>query len=78
VQQTVLFPGIASNPGILGGKPIIEGTRIPAALILGQLAGGVSTDEIMREYHLSAEQIRAVLSYAAQLVSGETVYATAP
>lgn len=78
MQHIILFPGIVSNPGILGGKPIIEGTRIPAALILGQLAGGVSADEIMREYHLTPEQIGAVLRYAARVISGETVYATAP
>jgi uncharacterized protein (DUF433 family) len=66
MQPTTLFPGILSHPGILGGKPIIAGTRVPVALVLGQLAGGVNTDEIMQEYHLSADQIRAALEYAAQ------------
>jgi uncharacterized protein (DUF433 family) len=66
MQPTTLFPGILSHPGILSGKPIIAGTRVPGALVRGQLAGGVSTDEIMREFHLSADQIKAALQYAVQ------------
>lgn len=70
MQPTTLFPGILSHPGILGGKPGIAGTRIPVALILGQLAGGVSKDEIMQEYHVSADQISAALHYATKVAEG--------
>ena len=69
MQPILLFPGIVSDAGILGGKPVIEGTRIAVALVLGQLAGGVSIDEVIREYHLSAEKIYAALSYAAHIIA---------
>ncbi len=61
-----IFPGIISDPEILGGEAVIKGTRIPVALILGHLAGDMSTEEIEYEYDLSIENIRAALGYAAK------------
>lgn len=57
---------IVANPGILGGKPIVEGTRLSVEHILGLLASGMSNQEIIADYpELSEESIRAVLAYAA-------------
>ena len=61
-----IFPGIITDPEILGGEAVIKGTRIPVALILGHLAGDMSTEEIEYEYDLSIENIRAALGYAAK------------
>ena len=61
-----IFPGIISDPEILGGEAVIKGTRIPVALILGHLAAGRSAEEIEYEYDLSIENIRAALGYAAK------------
>ena len=61
-----IFPGIISDPEILGGEAVVKGTRIPVALILGHLAGGMRTEEIEYEYDLSIENIRAALGYAAK------------
>lgn len=53
---------ITSNPGILGGKPVVEGTRISVEFVLELLASGVSEDEILQDYpHLAAEDIQACL-----------------
>ena len=41
---------IESNPEILGGKPIIKGTRIPVALIYELVGLNYSISEILREY----------------------------
>jgi len=41
---------IESNPEILGGKPIIKGTRIPVALIYELFGLNYSIAEILREY----------------------------
>ncbi len=46
------------------GKPVIRGTRVPVARIVGGLAGGMTEQEIMREYEVTQEDIRAALSYA--------------
>jgi uncharacterized protein (DUF433 family) len=76
-QTGEIYPGIVVDHEIVHGKPVIAGTRVPVALVLGQLAGGISFEELRREYGLSDEQIRAALGYAAQIVGSETVYAVA-
>ncbi|MCC6764082.1 MAG: DUF433 domain-containing protein [Deltaproteobacteria bacterium] len=45
----VLAPRIVANPEILGGKAIIEGTRLSVEFILGQLGRGLGVDEVVRE-----------------------------
>lgn len=58
---------IIANPGILGGKPVIEGTRISVEHVLGLLANGMTNEEIIADYPiLTEESIRAVLGYAAR------------
>jgi len=65
---------IVANPGILGGKPIVEGTRLSVEHILGLLASGMSNQEIIADYpELSEESIRAVLAYAAKALRNEIV-----
>lgn len=60
---------ITQNPDILGGKPIIAGTRMSVEIILEFLAGGMEMKEILKEYpFLTKEHIRAALEYAAQKV----------
>lgn len=76
MQVVELSPGVVSDPGILGGKPVIKGTRVPVALILGKLAGGMSVDEVRDEYYLTDEGIRAAFGYAAQQVEQDTIVVT--
>jgi len=63
-QWRDIAPGIAVDPEIAHGKPIIAGTRIPAALILGQLTAGVTCEELEREYGLQKQQVLNALLYA--------------
>lgn len=62
---------IVIDPQIQHGKPVIRGTRVPVARIVGGLAGGMTIEEVMREYDISAEDVQAALSYAAQLIETE-------
>jgi len=73
MQAVEVYPGIISDPHILGGKPVIKGTRVPVSLVLGKLAGGMSMDEVTYEYYLTSEGIRAALGYAEQLAD-EFIY----
>jgi len=41
---------IVKDPKILGGKPVIKGTRIPIHLILHMIDGGSSFEEILNDY----------------------------
>lgn len=59
---------ITVDPLICHGKACIKGTRIMVSVILDNLAEGVGEEEILRSYpSLKAEDIRAVISYAAEL-----------
>ena len=65
---------ITFNPNILGGKPIIKGTRISVEFILELLSSGMSVDEILKEYkHLKKEDILDALDYAAKAIKREEV-----
>jgi uncharacterized protein (DUF433 family) len=62
--QTNSYPHIASNPKILSGIPIIEGTRIPVRSIAGYFNLGMSAEEILDAYsYLTPAQVYAALGY---------------
>jgi uncharacterized protein (DUF433 family) len=63
---------IVANPKILGGKPIIRGTRLSVEFILDLLASGISEKEILEDYpHATREDIQACLHYAANACRNE-------
>ncbi len=66
---------ITSNPNILFGKPAIKNTRISVELILDELAGGTSIEELLEEYpDLTREAIYAAIAFAADTLRREVVY----
>ena len=63
---------IEINPEILGGKPVIRGTRIPVSIILQMLRQGATFSDIQSGYErLSVEDIQAVLDYSIYLIESE-------
>jgi uncharacterized protein (DUF433 family) len=69
-----MFDRIVSNPAILGGKPIVRGTRISVELILEWIASGATRDDILRKHpHLSAADVEQALAYAASAVRNEVL-----
>ena len=57
---------ITFDPNIMGGKPCIRGMRVTVGTIVGLVAAGRSTAEILAAYpSLEEEDIREALSYAA-------------
>jgi uncharacterized protein (DUF433 family) len=72
-----IVPGVTADPQVAFGKPVIAGTRIAAALVLGQLGGGVPIAELCAEYDLTPDQVRAAVRYGAWLAEQETVRASA-
>jgi uncharacterized protein (DUF433 family) len=72
-----LYDRITSDSAILGGKPIIRGTRISVELILELIASGASRDDILKRHpHLAAEDVEQALSYAASAVRNEILAST--
>jgi len=65
---------IEVNPRILGGKPVIRGTRIPVYLILELLLAGYDFKRIMEAYPtLREEDIKAAIEYATKIVKNQEV-----
>jgi uncharacterized protein (DUF433 family) len=62
---------IVIDPKICHGKPVIRGTRTPVALVVGGLAGGMSFEDVQREYDLTIEDVRAALRFAGELLDQE-------
>jgi uncharacterized protein (DUF433 family) len=55
---------IEMNPEIIGGKPVIRGTRVPVELVLRKLGAGMSTEEVLADHpRLTAADIRAVRTH---------------
>lgn len=61
---------IVSNPEILGGKPVIKGTRIPVDQILSLLKDGFTVEAIKEEYpQLTVKTITDTIDEAGQLIN---------
>ena len=57
---------ITMDPQVMGGKPCIRGMRVTVGMVVGMLAEGHTTAEILELYpYLEAEDISQALSYAA-------------
>jgi len=68
-----IAPRIVVDRKIRFGKPVIKGTRVPVELVVGKLAGGMTFEEVMKEYDLTKKDILAVLDYAAKVLAQEEV-----
>ena len=65
---------VAIDPGTMGGKPVIKGTRVPIQVIVGALAGGMTVDEVCYSYRIAPEDVRAALAYAAEALAQERLH----
>jgi uncharacterized protein (DUF433 family) len=67
-------PGIVLDRSICHGKPVIRGTRVPVTLLVGSLAGGMTFEEVEREYDRSADDIRAALEFVGEIAEQESFH----
>ena len=66
---------IVLDPKVLGGKPIVKGTRLAVEFVIDLLAQGWAEDEILENYPgLAREDISACLRYATEVLRSEKVY----
>lgn len=57
---------ITMDPNVMGGKPCIRGMRVTVGMIVGMLAEGHTSADVIQLYpYLEAEDIAQALSYAA-------------
>lgn len=63
---------IEINPEIMLGKPVIRGTRITVELLLRRLSEGATEESLLESYpHLTREDIKAAIAYAADTIAQE-------
>jgi len=68
-EKPMRFQRITVDPRQMGGVPCIRGLRMPVATVVGMVADGMSSEEILREHPtLVPEDIREALQYAAEAV----------
>ena len=61
-----LLKRVTHDPAVMGGKPCLRGLRVTVGTVLGMLASGKTSQEILELYpYLEADDIRAALEYAA-------------
>jgi len=66
---------ITVDPKVLVGKPVVKGTRMSVEFVLDLLARGWTFEQVLHEYdHLTADDIRACLGYAGEMLRTEKVY----
>jgi uncharacterized protein (DUF433 family) len=65
-----IFDRITIDDEICNGRPTIRGTRISVQTVLDFLSAGDSTEDILAQYpSLNAEDIKACIKFAADLMS---------
>jgi uncharacterized protein (DUF433 family) len=65
---------IEVNPDVMGGKPVIRGTRIPVETVLRKLGAGLPPEAIIADHpHLTVDDIRAAQAFAADYLADEDI-----
>jgi uncharacterized protein (DUF433 family) len=63
---------IEINPEIMGGKPVIRGTRIPVETVLRKLGAGMTFEAVLSDHpRLTREGILAAQAFAADYLADE-------
>jgi uncharacterized protein (DUF433 family) len=59
------------NRDIMGGKPVIRGTRVPVELVLRKIGAGTPPEAVLADHpRLTLDDIRAALTFAAGRLAG--------
>jgi uncharacterized protein (DUF433 family) len=62
---------VVIDPEICRGRPCIKGTRVMVSVVLANLAEGETQEAIMRNYHLTADDIQAAILFAADMADDQ-------
>ena len=66
-------PAVESVPGRVSGAWVFKDTRMPVATIFENFEAGSDIEEILEQYHVTREQIQAVLEFAARSLDAPPV-----
>ena len=66
MSPSEIIERITHDPVVMGGRPYIRGMRVTVGTVVGLLAAGRSTEEILEAYpYLEREDVQAAVAYAA-------------
>jgi len=61
------FDRITQDAAVMGGRPSIRGMRVTVGMIVGQIASGLSVEDLLADYpYLERDHIVQALRFAAQ------------
>jgi uncharacterized protein (DUF433 family) len=70
VERQAARPRIIADRKVLGGKPVVRGTRVPVELVLAHLAENPDLDDLFAAYpRLTRADVKACLEYAQKAVA---------
>jgi uncharacterized protein (DUF433 family) len=70
---------IHADPTVLGGKPVVRGTRLAVDFVLELLAQGWSREALRDNYpQLTDEALQAIFAYAAEALHDQTLLPVRP
>ncbi len=73
-MKSWLSDQITFDPAICHGKPVVRGTRVLVSNVVGAVAAGQSTSDILEDYpSLKEPDIRACLEFASHLTAMDSV-----
>jgi uncharacterized protein (DUF433 family) len=59
-------PAVESIPGKVSGAWVFRGTRTPVSAVFENLEDGMTIDELIEQFPVTREQVKAVLEFAAR------------
>ena len=62
---------VESVPGRVSGAWVFKGTRTPVAVVFENLEDGMTIDEVIEQFPVSREQVKAVLEFAARSLDAQ-------
>jgi uncharacterized protein (DUF433 family) len=71
-------PAVESVQGRLSGAWVLKDTRMPVSAIFENLEAGSDIDEIVEQFHVDPQQVRAVLEFAARSLDASTLPVASP
>jgi uncharacterized protein (DUF433 family) len=64
IQRKEVAPRIVRDPNIRAGRPVIQGTRVPVDILVGQLVAGLPPEEVADAYGVTVEDVLAAKAFA--------------
>jgi uncharacterized protein (DUF433 family) len=71
----VATQGIKSDPDVMMGKPVVEGTRITVESILDELGAGRTIEQLLEAHpRLTREGVLAAVRFGAEVLRADVAY----